>query len=93
MKSLVSVGYVETRPKRMRKSMGDDGIFFSDCWKPELYREEDEKLLGDCKTCWTLSVDGYGKDGGWKKNLPSMQVILLSTCYAYIFDRKLVMHI
>ncbi|KAF5196847.1 Zinc-finger domain of monoamine-oxidase a repressor r1 [Thalictrum thalictroides] len=31
--------------------------------KPEIYTEEDEKLLGSCKSTWTLFVDGYGKNG------------------------------
>lgn len=31
--------------------------------QPEIYTEEDENLLGDHKTTWTLNVDGCGKDG------------------------------
>ncbi|XP_042512010.1 cell division cycle-associated protein 7-like [Macadamia integrifolia] len=31
--------------------------------KPEIYTEEQEKLLGTCETPWTLFVDGFGKDG------------------------------
>lgn len=49
----------ETRPKRMRESVEDDGISIREGSKPEIYTEEDEKLLGDCKTGWTLYVDGY----------------------------------
>lgn len=31
--------------------------------KPEVYSEEQLKLLGCSNTSWTLFVDGYGKDG------------------------------
>lgn len=31
--------------------------------KPEIYTEEHDKLLGECKTTWTLCVDGYEKNG------------------------------
>ncbi|KAK7319818.1 hypothetical protein RJT34_04546 [Clitoria ternatea] len=30
---------------------------------PEVYTEEQEKLLGDCETTWELNVDGYDEDG------------------------------
>ncbi|KAK9110259.1 hypothetical protein Sjap_018319 [Stephania japonica] len=30
---------------------------------PEIYTEEQEKLLGSCEEGWTLFVDGYGSDG------------------------------
>ncbi|PIA28768.1 hypothetical protein AQUCO_06700051v1 [Aquilegia coerulea] len=31
--------------------------------RPEIYTEEHVKLLGSCKSSWTLFVDGYGKNG------------------------------
>ncbi|KAL2925516.1 Cell division cycle-associated 7-like protein [Bienertia sinuspersici] len=34
-----------------------------EAWKRELYTEEDEKLLGNCDTEWTLNVDGFSEDG------------------------------
>ena len=39
------------------------GISVPDSWKAEVYTEEDETLLGDCETPWTLNVDGLGEDG------------------------------
>jgi hypothetical protein len=32
-------------------------------YQPEIYTEEDEKLLGDAKTEWQLFVDGYDAKG------------------------------
>lgn len=31
--------------------------------RPEIYTEDQLKLLGCSNTSWTLFVDGYGKDG------------------------------
>ncbi|KAL8195314.1 hypothetical protein R6Q57_025717 [Mikania cordata] len=31
--------------------------------QPEVYTEEHEKMLGDCKETWELSVDGYDAEG------------------------------
>ncbi|KAK1369604.1 Cell division cycle-associated 7-like protein [Heracleum sosnowskyi] len=30
---------------------------------PEVYTEEHQRLLGDCKTVWDLDVDGFDEDG------------------------------
>ncbi|XP_058750566.1 uncharacterized protein LOC131623584 [Vicia villosa] len=38
-------------------------IYIAEGTKPEVYTEEHEKLLGDCKTDWELYVDGYDEDG------------------------------
>ncbi|KAJ8450835.1 hypothetical protein Cgig2_032460 [Carnegiea gigantea] len=45
------------------RSLKNMGITIPDSWKAEVYTEEDEKLLGDCETPWTLNVDGLGEDG------------------------------
>ncbi|GLT39988.1 hypothetical protein SLA2020_141510 [Shorea laevis] len=62
LKTLPSVSYKEVRPERNMPS-GSYEICIKEGEEPEIYTEEHEKLLGDCKTPWTLSVDGYGKDG------------------------------
>ncbi|GLU02979.1 hypothetical protein SLE2022_202040 [Rubroshorea leprosula] len=62
LKTLPSVSYEEVRPERNMPS-GNYDICIKVGTEPEIYTEEHEKLLGDCKTSWTLSVDGYGKDG------------------------------
>ncbi|CAI8618361.1 unnamed protein product [Vicia faba] len=38
-------------------------IYIAEGTEPEVYTEEHEKLLGDCKTDWELYVDGYDEDG------------------------------
>lgn len=62
---MVPVSYREVLPKRKRKreSLEDDEIIIREGSRPEIYTEEHDKLLGDCKTSWTLFVDGYGEDG------------------------------
>ncbi|XP_043709586.1 cell division cycle-associated protein 7-like isoform X2 [Telopea speciosissima] len=51
-------------PKKNKSgSLDDKEPFMGEGEKPEIYTEEDEKLLGTCETPWTLFVDGYGKDG------------------------------
>ncbi|KNA18604.1 hypothetical protein SOVF_069340 [Spinacia oleracea] len=45
------------------RSLKDMGIWIPEEWKTEIYTEEDEKLLGDCETKWTLKVDGVDEDG------------------------------
>ncbi|XP_060961673.1 uncharacterized protein LOC115705486 isoform X2 [Cannabis sativa] len=63
LKTLDKVSYVELRPKRTKGSSESDEIRIRDGLNPEIYTEEHEKLLGDCKNTWTLLVDGYGEDG------------------------------
>ena len=64
LKTLVPVSYKEILPKGKRESSEEDlEICIREGSKPEIYTEEHEKLLGDCKTAWTLLVDGYGEDG------------------------------
>ncbi|KAF3435675.1 hypothetical protein FNV43_RR22766 [Rhamnella rubrinervis] len=63
LKSLVPVSYIEIRPKRKRESLEDGEITIREGSQPEIYTEEHVILLGDCKTSWTLFVDGHGEDG------------------------------
>lgn len=58
------VVYVEKRtPKKKARESEEIEIHIEEGSKPEIYTEEDMKLLGDSKTAWTLMVDGYGEDG------------------------------
>ncbi|KAF8406362.1 hypothetical protein HHK36_008449 [Tetracentron sinense] len=57
------VSYVELPVPKKEKSSKHQEILLGEGPKPEIYTEEHEKLLGHCKTSWTLFVDGYGKDG------------------------------
>lgn len=58
LQNVTPVSYVETNKK---EDDADDRL--EEGSKPEVYTEEHEKLLGDCKMSWTLFVDGCGKDG------------------------------
>ncbi|CAL5385745.1 unnamed protein product [Camellia sinensis] len=64
--AVTRVTYKEvSAPKKKHKSEESDEIeiVMKEGLKPEIYTEEDEKLLGDCETAWILNVDGYGEDG------------------------------
>ncbi|RVW61318.1 Cell division cycle-associated 7-like protein [Vitis vinifera] len=66
LKSMSPVSYSELRPKT--KSQFSMALLNNESHtrkgsKPEVYSEEHEELLGDCKTSWTLFVDGYNKEG------------------------------
>ncbi|XP_028052953.1 cell division cycle-associated protein 7-like [Camellia sinensis] len=64
--AVTRVTYKEvSAPKKKHKSEESDEIeiVMKEGSKPEIYTEEDEKLLGDCETAWILNVDGYGEDG------------------------------
>lgn len=50
-------------PKKEGKSVRNIEIKIEEGSEPEVYTEVHEQLLGDCKTNWTLYVDGYGQDG------------------------------
>ncbi|XP_002519148.2 cell division cycle-associated protein 7 [Ricinus communis] len=63
LKSITPVNYTEITTKTKIEASKDLEIRLREGTKPEIYTEEHEKLLGDCKTDWILSVDGYGKDG------------------------------
>ncbi|KAK3005185.1 hypothetical protein RJ639_016427 [Escallonia herrerae] len=64
VKSLPQVNYSD-KEKHIRKEkvLKNLEINITEGSKPEIYTEEDEKLLGDCKTSWTMYVDGYDEDG------------------------------
>ncbi|CBI32498.3 uncharacterized protein LOC100265793 [Vitis vinifera] len=66
LKSMSPVSYSELRPKM--KSQFSMALMSNESHtrkgsKPEVYAEEHEELLGDCKTSWTLFIDGYNKEG------------------------------
>ncbi|KAK9942241.1 hypothetical protein M0R45_007917 [Rubus argutus] len=63
LKTVAPVSYVEIRPKGKRESSWDGEINIKEGSRPEIYTDEHEKLLGDYKDTWDLSVDGYGEDG------------------------------
>ncbi|KAK3002782.1 hypothetical protein RJ639_018340 [Escallonia herrerae] len=64
VKSLPQVNYSD-KEKHIQKEkvLKNLEINITEGSKPEIYTEEDEKLLGDCKTSWTMYVDGYDEDG------------------------------
>ncbi|XP_004292459.1 PREDICTED: cell division cycle-associated protein 7-like [Fragaria vesca subsp. vesca] len=62
LKTMAPVSYVEIRPKGKRESTWNSEINIKEGKRPEIYTDEDERLLGDCKETWELSVDGYGED-------------------------------
>uniref|UniRef100_A0A7N0ZRH3 Zinc-finger domain-containing protein n=1 Tax=Kalanchoe fedtschenkoi TaxID=63787 RepID=A0A7N0ZRH3_KALFE len=60
LKSKPSVNYSELRAKSTKiKKSRDVVVRIKRGLKPEIYTEEDQKLLGGCETVWTLAVDGY----------------------------------
>ncbi|XP_050364416.1 uncharacterized protein LOC126783072 [Argentina anserina] len=62
LKTLAPVSYVELRPKGKKEKSWNCEINIREGTRPEIYSDEDMKLLGDCKETWELSVDGYGED-------------------------------
>ncbi|CAK7329787.1 unnamed protein product [Dovyalis caffra] len=63
LKSMASINYMEIQPKSKKEASMDVEIQLREGSKPEIYTEEDEKLLGDFKSTWTLHLDGCGDDG------------------------------
>lgn len=63
LQTVERVVYVEKRTPKKDKPSKEIEIHIEEGSKPEIYTEEDMKLLGDCKETWTLMVDGYGEDG------------------------------
>ncbi|KAG6761462.1 hypothetical protein POTOM_034683 [Populus tomentosa] len=63
LKIMDPINYMEIRPTRKKETSMDVEIQLREGSQPEMYTEEDENLLGDHKTTWTLNVDGCGKDG------------------------------
>ncbi|GAV84688.1 zf-4CXXC_R1 domain-containing protein, partial [Cephalotus follicularis] len=62
LQTLAPVSYSEFCKKKKGRSSKNREIRSQESSQPEIYTEEHCKLLGDCKTTWTLCVDGYGKD-------------------------------
>ncbi|KAK9286364.1 hypothetical protein L1049_014758 [Liquidambar formosana] len=62
LKNATPISYSEIRNKKSETSKNDE-IYIREGSKPEIYTEEHDKLLGDCKTSWTLLADGYDKNG------------------------------
>ncbi|KAL3528142.1 hypothetical protein ACH5RR_012798 [Cinchona calisaya] len=64
LKNMSGVSYFENRtPKKGENVMKNVEIHIEKGSNPEVYTEEDVKLLGDSKTTWTLFVDGYDQEG------------------------------
>ncbi|XP_038877908.1 uncharacterized protein LOC120070121 isoform X2 [Benincasa hispida] len=63
LKTLTPVSYAEIRPKTKKENSRSIEIRIKEGSQPEIYTEEDAKLLGDCESNWILGVDGYGQDG------------------------------
>ncbi|KAJ1398390.1 Zinc-finger domain of monoamine-oxidase A repressor R1 [Sesbania bispinosa] len=67
--TLAPVNYTYNLPRGVgnRHSSGKEKreveIHIPEGTNPEVYTEEQEKLLGDCETSWELYVDGYDEDG------------------------------
>ncbi|PSS26079.1 Cell division cycle-associated 7-like protein [Actinidia chinensis var. chinensis] len=60
---MTRVSYADRCTPKKEKVVKFEEIHIKEGSKPEIYTEEDEKLLGDCKTAWVLLVDGYNADG------------------------------
>ncbi|XP_073128407.1 uncharacterized protein [Henckelia pumila] len=64
LKDIPRVMYKEEKhPKKEKPVVENVEIFIPEGENPEVYTEEDEKLLGDSVANWTLNVDGYDEDG------------------------------
>ncbi|KAK9284201.1 hypothetical protein L1049_023370 [Liquidambar formosana] len=63
LQNVTPVSYSEIVMAKKESFLEDEDVFLEEGSKPEVYTEEHEKLLGDCKMSWTLFEDGYGKDG------------------------------
>ena len=56
--------YIEYIKNIRQKEKNDEvEIVIPEGTNPEVYTEEQEKLLGDCESTWELYVDGYDEDG------------------------------
>ncbi|GFY95664.1 zinc-finger domain of monoamine-oxidase A repressor R1 [Actinidia rufa] len=60
---MTRVSYAERCTLKKEKVVKIEEIHIKEGSKPEMYTEEDEKLLGDCKTAWVLLVDAYNANG------------------------------
>ncbi|XP_065855462.1 uncharacterized protein [Euphorbia lathyris] len=65
LKSMNPVSYSDyfTKTKKESSNSKDLEIRIKEGSKPEIYDERHEKLLGDCETTWTSSMDEYREDG------------------------------
>ncbi|RDX92042.1 Cell division cycle-associated 7-like protein, partial [Mucuna pruriens] len=58
------INYSERLPRdSSSKEKKEVEIFIPEGTNPEVYTEEQEKLLGDCETTWELYIDGYDVEG------------------------------
>ncbi|KAK2657363.1 hypothetical protein Ddye_010415 [Dipteronia dyeriana] len=62
LQNVTPVSYSERQPNR-DNCVKDEDLRLEQGSKPEVYTEEQEKLLGNTERSWTLFVDGYGTDG------------------------------
>lgn len=62
IKSLEPIKYYEGRQIKQEDSKSLE-IHIQEGENPEVYTEEQEKLLGDCEISWECYVDGYDSDG------------------------------
>nr|KYP49818.1 Cell division cycle-associated 7-like protein [Cajanus cajan] len=61
--TLAPINYSERRVSDSLSKENKGEIIIPEGTNPEVYTEEQEKLLGDCETAWELYVDGYDVDG------------------------------
>lgn len=59
---MTPVSYAERHHKTKKGSSKSIEIHIKVGSQPEIYTEEDAKLLGDCESSWTLGVDGFDQD-------------------------------
>ncbi|KAG5051724.1 Cell division cycle-associated 7-like protein [Glycine max] len=62
--SRAPINYAERDFRESASKKNDEvEIVIPEGTNPEVYTEEQEKLLGDCESTWELYVDGYDEDG------------------------------
>ncbi|KAK9140526.1 hypothetical protein Scep_010207 [Stephania cephalantha] len=62
LQNATSVNYSD-KPAKKENTEADVDAMVGEGLNPEIYTEEQEKLLGSCEESWTLFVDGCGSDG------------------------------
>ncbi|KAL8477878.1 hypothetical protein ACS0TY_029967 [Phlomoides rotata] len=63
LKDMPQVSYSEKKIPKQTSASKNVIIHIPEGENPEIYTEEDEKLLGDSEAVWELCVDGYDEDG------------------------------